>query len=497
MSNVSHDKASTAGLFFWFLLLFGGGIAVALLRSDPNPWISVALVLAPPVLVFTIRRFPAAFLPPVIFAAKFKSKAAEGFDPSDPTFVCLALLLVVLCVHLFFFYVQARGATLRYLFAGQWKVIRWFLLLEFLLAFSYLHTISPEYGATLVWKMLTIDLFLFIVPLLLLRDERDFRQFTFVMIALAVPLSILRMFTTLTSSAGTTEDVTQIGAGHLIGMTILLMVNYQATEKKWLRSAIFLTFPLLTAGLIATDARGPAFACLGLLGISIFKGQGGRFFSGTLAKLGILAMVIAVVGFTAYKMTSTGNRRVSQKREEIMQMLSGEVPRGGVSSRLFGYAGAISGFVKKPILGWGAGGSRGYLANYHGPFGINGADVELKYPHNIVLQVAAEQGIFGLAALLAFLWGTYKTTRSISRATDGRLSCFLWVFLFDVFCMMVSGDLDNWRAVWLWSGMALATARMISAGIIPSQAAAVVAVPKQQPSRRIRFDRIPQSTLSR
>jgi O-antigen ligase len=332
---------------------------------------------------------------------------------------------------------------------------------------------------------------------LLFRDECDFRHFALAMLALAVPLALYRIFVAVTSSAGATEDITQIGAGHMIGMTILLIVNYQISEKQWVRALIFLTFPLLTAGLIATDARGPAFACLALLGVSVFRGKGARFFSGKLAKAGIVVMVLAIVGFTVIKMTRTGNRRVSQKRAEIVQILSGEMPHGSVADRLFGYAGAISGFAKKPLSGLGAGGSRAYLANYHGPFGLSGGELELKYPHNIVLQVAAEQGIFGLAALLAFLWCSYKTMRSVSIATGGRLSCFLWVFLFDMFCTMVSGDLDTWRAVWLWCGMALAISRMLGAKTIPAQPAVIDRSVKQLPSRRLGFKGVPQSTFSR
>jgi O-antigen ligase len=493
---VSTDPAKSTTLFLSFLLLFGSGIAAALFRADPNPWISVALVLAPPILFFAVRHFPAAFIPPVIFVSQFKTKAAEGVDASDPTFLCLGLLFLVTCLHLFFFFVQARGVTLRYLFAGQWKVIRWFLLLELIVALSYLHTISPQYGATLTLKFLTIGLFLFLVPLLIFRDERDMRHFGLSMLAFAVPLAAQRILVTLTSSAGTTEDITKIGAGHLIGMTILLIVNYPLTEKRWFQRLIFLTFPLLMAGLIASDARGPAFACLGLLGVSIFKGQGARrFFAGALAKVAIAVMVLGVVGFTVVKMTNTGNRRVSQKRAEIMQILSGETPTGGIAARLFGYSGAISGFIKKPLLGLGAGGSRAYLATYHGPFGIS--NLELQYPHNVVLQVAAEQGIVGLAVLLAFLWSSYKTMRHLSTATGGRLSCFLYIFLFDLFCMMVSGDLDNWRAIWLWCGVALAASRMLATKAIPAQVSALNHPVKQVPPQKFGFRGVPQSTFSR
>ena len=148
-------------------------------------------------------------------------------------------------------------------------------------------------------------------------------------------------------------------------------------------------------------------------------------------------------------------------------------------------------------MGLGAGGSRAYLATYHGPFGLSGGDLELKYPHNVLLQVAAEQGIFGLFVLLMFLWSSYKTMRSLSLTTGGRLSCFLYIFLFDIFCMMVSGDLDNWRAVWLWCGVALATSRMLATKAMPAQIAVADDFAKRVPSRRVGFKGIPQSTFSR
>ena len=101
---MSTDLAKSATLFFSFLLVFGSGIAVALIRADSNPWVSLLIALAPPLLLFAIRQFPAAFIPVIIFANQFKTKAAEGIDASDPTFLCLALLFVVTCVHLFFFF---------------------------------------------------------------------------------------------------------------------------------------------------------------------------------------------------------------------------------------------------------------------------------------------------------------------------------------------------------------------------------------------------------
>ncbi len=462
-------------LFIVLASLFASGIMLLLVGPDLDPAVSIIVALAPPILFLCIRYFPAALIPPVIFIGNFKSKPAEGFDLRDPTLWCLALLAATVSINLFFFYVQAQRHTLRYLFAGQGKAIACFLGLEFVVTFSYLYTNNPKYGQVLVMKFLTIDLLLFFVALLIFRDERDFRQFSLAMVALAVPLAAYRIFVALTTTFDANVDITQISAGHLIGMTILLIVNYRITEIPWLRMLIFLTLPLLTAGLIASDARGPALSCLVVLCLSVYKRRGaGGFFSGTLGKVAVVAVVVLTVGIMFQKMASTGSqRRVHEKTAELKELLSGEAPRGTAGSRLWAYAAAVSGFEKKPILGWGAGGSQTYLATHSGIFGIYGGDLNLKYPHNVVLQVAVEQGIVGALLLLSFLWLTVKTGRWVYRVSGGRLSCFLWVLLFDLGVIMFSGDLDESRAIWLWCGITLAMARMLAVGSIPQQAVIV------------------------
>lgn len=457
-------------MFLFFIAVFASGIVLLFFAGDLKPWVSIGVALAPPLVLLGIRRFPAALIPFVIFIGNFKQKAAEGFDPLDPTLLCLELVFVAVCINLFFFYLQAKGETLRYLFAGQGKAIACFVALELIVALSYLHTINPVYGKTLVEKFLTIGLFLFLVPLLLFRDERDFRQVALMIVALAVPLALYRIYVALTTSSVANMDITGISAGQLIGMTILLIVNYRMTEMRWLQTMIFLTLPLLTVGLIASDARGPALACLGIFCVSVFSKRGAHVFSGKLARVALLLLVIGIVGLAIKKMATTGSQtRVHKKTEELVQLLSGQVPKGTGGERLWAWSAAVSGFVKRPFMGWGAGGSQTYLATHRGLWGLYGGDLNLKYPHNVVLQVAAEQGILGFLAMAGFLWFTFRAVKKIAVDTNGRLSCLQWIFLFDMFAMMFSGDLDDNRAIWLWCSICLAVARMIKVGAISRQ----------------------------
>ena len=502
MISESRPITSTAS-FLFFMMVFTSGIIVLLFAGDLKPWMSIPLALAPPILVLAIRRFPAALIVPTIFISNFKSQAAatQGFSLTDPTLLCLALLFVALCLNLFFLYIQARGETLRYLFAGQGKAIACFLLLEFLVAFSYLHTSDPEYGKILVAKFFTIDLFLFLVPLLLFRDERDLRHFALVMVGFAVPLALYRMVVNFSTASGVNVDITQISAGHLIGMTILLIVNYRMTRSRWLQLGIFLTIPVLVVGLIVSDARGPALACLAMFFVSVFSKRGAGIVSGRAAKIAIIVMVVAMVGVTIAKVASSGSRggeKLHAKAEELKALLSGESARGSAGDRLFGWEAAISAFVKKPVLGWGAGGTRAYIKTHRGMFGIYGGDLKLEYPHNVVLQVAAEQGVVGLLALVWFFWLTLKKAKRVANITRGRLSCLFWILIFDLMVIQVSGDLDAWRAIWLWCGITLAISRMLITGAIPAPVAVADRVPEQirRPARP-GFRGVPQPTVSR
>ncbi len=502
MTTESHPVTSTAS-FLLFLAIFTSGIIALLLAGDLNPWVSIPVALAPPLLVLAVRKFPAALVVPIIFISNFKSQATttQGLSLTDPTLLCLALLLVALCLNLFFLYVQARGETLRYLFAGQGKAIACFLLLELIVAFSYLYTSDPEYGKTLVSKFLTIDLLLFLVPLLLFRDERDLRHFALAMVAFAVPLTLYRAFVNFSTASGVNVDVTQISAGHLIGMTILLIVNYRMTQSRWLQLGIFLTIPLLVVGLIVSDARGPALACLAMFFVSVFSKRGAGVVSGRAAKIAIIVMVLAMVGVTIAKVASSGSRggeKLHAKAAELKALLSGESARGSAGDRLFGWEAAVSAFIKKPALGWGAGGSRAYIATHRGIFGLYGGDLKLEYPHNVFLQVAAEQGIVGLLLLLSFFWLAFKAAKQVANITRGRLSCFFWILIFDIMVIQVSGDLDGWRAVWLWCGITFATSRMLIVGAIPSRVTAAGQSPEQiRRPHRPRFRGVPQPTFSR
>src|SRR5207253_1155984 len=100
-------------------------------------------------------------------------------------------------------------------------------------------------------------------------------------------------------------------------------------------------------------------------------------------------------------------------------------------------------FRDHPLLGIGTGG-----------FGT--VDPQL-YPHNIVLEAAAELGFPGLVLVLGILaYGVRAVLRAL-RGSEGeekrRAALIAALFLAALLNALVSGDLPNNSAVWLATGL--------------------------------------------
>jgi O-antigen ligase len=115
---------------------------------------------------------------------------------------------------------------------------------------------------------------------------------------------------------------------------------------------------------------------------------------------------------------------------------------------------AISAFAEKPVLGWGIGGWNIYKSGQDEP----------NYPHNLFLQVAAEEGLLGLTALLMFLGIVFLRAKEVFEETRGYFAFVILVLVLTLGETMFSGDLDSARQLWMWCGTTLAVCRMVRQG---------------------------------
>src|SRR4029077_4887557 len=143
--------------------------------------------------------------------------------------------------------------------------------------------------------------------------------------------------------------------------------------------------------------------------------------------------------------------KFATKRAEIEEVLRGSsTPTYTAGRRLTLYRWALEMFAQKPLTGWGLGGWSYYALDRDIP----------AYPHNLVLEIAAEEGVLGLAALGSLLL-TVSLARRRTRRDSPDLSFIGPVFAFSLLATMTSGDINVNRPLWLWCGMIFALAGIV------------------------------------
>src|SRR5713226_9463515 len=200
------------------------------LQSGGLLWALAALALAPLLLV-AMRKFRAAFIPPLIFVGYLKTGESNGFSLTDPTILALLLLCGSILLDLLLATIRNDQHCQRG-FLTQWKGVASFCALAAVTAVSYLYSPAPSYGWDKLTRFLVISGVLFVAPLVLIRKTNDLRHFTQAMLICAILLSIKLLYGVNDASlfdptghlSPESRDVTQIGAGQAVGFGLLWLL---------------------------------------------------------------------------------------------------------------------------------------------------------------------------------------------------------------------------------------------------------------------------------
>lgn len=231
------------------------------------------------------------------------------------------------------------------------------------------------------------------------------------------------------------DDPIGLARGAAEGLLIavyLLLSRRSATTRLWAIGVL----PALAVAVVASGSRGPVVGLtLGLVVLLALTATNERARRRLLLVAGAgLAAVIAVGQIVP---TSTLSRSL-----EVIVSSGTNLSSNGRSEL---WADAWESFVEDPLTGLGTGG-----------FATLRSD-EL-YPHNFLLEGAAELGIAGALALLGLvLWVLVRITRAWSAARDEeRLLAAVVAGLFSMAVVnaLFSSALPNNKAVWLWGGVA-------------------------------------------
>jgi O-antigen ligase len=382
-----------------------------------------------------------AFMPGLVFAAylliPFYKGALQPYSPVDLT-VLLALVNVLQIIPVFLNrrerHVSRAGMTL------------WVLLALLVLAGI---TYAPDQDlalqkAALWWALV----FLPMIPAALRvgSEERYVRQFVWAFFGMGA-LVVVSGIATLSTTRRLVlfgENTIEVGRAALLApLTGIVFVLQHRSPL--LRGATVVLIPAALVVALASGSRGPllVLVLLGVLGTirSLWRPRGVNWrFAGAAAGLAVASMV--VVSVAAPELPGQSIARFGSFGDFLQSGLSGGPSSSttdlssSIRVNLFGYA--VSLFEEQPVLGVGTGGFEPLSRRYLDPINAE------PYPHNALLQFAAEFGLVGIATFVSLV--LLAVTRRLPLGPSMRAVRILYLFFF--LNSMVSLDIYTDRTTW-------------------------------------------------
>jgi hypothetical protein len=218
-----------------------------------------------------------------------------------------------------------------------------------------------------------------------------------------------------------------IGAGRLIGAGTVAAAAYALTTVSWTRIASIVTALAGLTTLLATGVRGTV---VGTAAAAAAVALGARAsFAARLFSVTTIGVATAVAAWWLLPVDSGAVARIAP-------LAAGEVD-DPARWRLLSLAWEVA--VRHPLgLGWGGFASHAAIV---GPRG------DLRYPHNISLEIAVEGGWLAAALFLIVTVLALSRLRRASNTPDGTALLALAVFW--LVQAHVSGDVNSTRMLWV------------------------------------------------
>ncbi len=428
--------------------LFGVVCLAAIFVGFPGDnWLILAALVAIPAFLTIAGKFPEAFLVGCAFMPQWKN--AWPLDRFAGIVDLTLVMLLGLVVGVFWRTLRHIGGlereTFSHLFRGQWLVLTAYFLFCGAVVASYSYTSAPNYGGVKLVRFLLIGGFFLFSGLVLVRDEAEFRRISLLFVLAACVTALQMIFHLEHRDVGAETDITRIGAGWLLGMSILLLVAYpNLRNARRNLTFIIVALPLLAAGLIASAARGPMVSLAIALPLTLVWFAKKRSSGWVVAALLIGSCVAAFV-----YLRHVDPDKYNAKLSEMIELSSGQAASGSGVKRFIFYSKTLAAIPDNLWLGQGVG---SWSMFYYG------RDTR-GYPHNLFLETTFEEGMVGELLLLGFLYLLACATRRMLKTTNLQYGVIAGLLLYCVSVSMFSGDLDDNRILWLWAGITMAICR--------------------------------------
>ena len=428
--------------------------------ASTRPWrlnpAEAPILLSPRAVLSSLFSFEALVVL-YMLAGNYKADPRFAWIPVDPTALFFALSVLVGGFLIVQKGIPKKGLPI--VFAMVCLIAWW--------GISLLWSPSRIYGPNKVFLMATLTLWALIAGALIIAPspQRVRRLFTLLLL-FAIVMGIDAVLVYAASGGGfyrretVSGDVESYhlllgricGPGALIALVGWLYSRGRAAGRLCLALLLGLGFVLVIGG-----GRGPLLSTVLplLIPIALSIRLPARSILVSRTLLWVLVLLLAMpVGLALYS-TATEQRLGTIDRLERL------VTEGNPRTAL--YAETIGIWQRAPLLGQGAG-SWPMLAGYGD---------QRNYPHNLFLEVVAENGLVGLILFLALLWVALMPVSLERLRRDPQALCAMLLFANALLNAMTTGDLPGNRTVFMMLGLLAMTA------IRPVGAGAPAAAPRQ------------------
>jgi O-antigen ligase len=327
------------------------------------------------------------------------------------------------------------------------KLIIPFLVLVILMLISLLFTEAPIYGTYKFFRFSIITTLATFAPLFLFKNKGEYNIFFYMIII----ISSLMIIESISFSSSTEyewhgafgSDYIALGqhcSYAFIVIAFYFLAIYKNSKAKfgWIVLSILNLF-----GVFYSGGRMPVIALI--CTILLFFGMNFLTFKKSLYKgKKFIILIIVILLFLSVFIIFQENFYYLMARMNSLSHLEG----GSVLLRANAYKLSFQAFSEKPIFGIGIGAYSVYAS---------GVDKRL-YPHNIILEIASELGIFALFSFsfLIFFCLLYISTLQKKYKEEKNhflINTVLLLFLFIFLSSMVSGDISDNRLLFAMIGI--------------------------------------------
>ena len=320
-----------------------------------------------------------------------------------------------------------------------------FLLICLIAAISLMYTNNPEYGMNKFLRLAILTNLAFFGSFYLLSDNARVRNFmiVYVLFALVIAVSALTKKPANVIKSDLTSNYLTMGA-IMAESFLMLFFYFFMTDNSNIRRAIYLLLisPGVLYVLMISGGRGPFIAIImTLVFVMAFVRHPKKQRN---IKIWILIILAAAGMYLAYDYAT-----FTRMDRRMTSFYIGD--DHSVMERVYMIRSSLNVMCTMPYFftGLGIGGFRDYFE------GLDNKGNMYSYPHDILLEMGTELGIFGLISIILFLYWSFKKGYFLTRKTVGddyyTVVTIFSLFLFTLLNALKSGDINDHRLLFAFT----------------------------------------------